>query len=118
MRKTRHLVALCTGTVVAVCQRDAEYAGGNDGIVAVGLVEVAATEQQQCLRVFLLEVEKLFHHRGKLLRAVFLCHLRVLIEHAKVRKMGETRKSSTQIIVIFCEWPLHCPTACGEITSA
>ena len=73
MRKTSHLVALVIA-VVAVGQRDAQYLRGNNSVVAIRLVEVATTEQQQRLRVFRLEVEELFHHRSELL-TVFLCHL-------------------------------------------
>ena len=69
VREPRHLVALVVA-VVTVGQRDAEYLRGNDGVLAIGLVEVAATKQQQRLRVLGLEVEKLFHHRGEFLRHV------------------------------------------------
>ena len=69
VRESRHLVALVVA-VVSVGQCDAQYLSCRDGILAVGLVEVAASEQQHGLRVFRLEVEKLLHHRGKLL----VCH--------------------------------------------
>ena len=76
MWKAGHLVTLHTGPVVAVGQRDAQYLGSYDGIVTVGLVEVATSKQQQCLRILRLEVKELLHHRGQL--PVFLCHLVVL----------------------------------------
>ena len=44
MRKTGHLVALHAGTVVTLGQRDAQDACGNDGIVAISLVEVATAK--------------------------------------------------------------------------
>ena len=71
VRETGHLVALVIA-VIPMGQRDAQYLRSDDGIIAVGLVEVAATKQQQRLRVFCLEVEELFHHGRQL--AVFLCH--------------------------------------------
>ena len=72
MRKTRHLVALVI-SIVAMCQCDAQYLCSHYGIVAIGLIEIAATKQQQRLRVFRLEVEKLFHHRCELITIPF-CH--------------------------------------------
>ena len=69
VRKTRHLVALVIA-IITMRQRDTQNLSGNDGILAVGLVEVATTKQQHGLRVFRLEVEKLFHHRSQLL----FCH--------------------------------------------
>ncbi len=45
-------------------ERDSQNVGSDDGIVVVGLVEVAATEQQDGIRVFRLEVVELLHHRG------------------------------------------------------
>ena len=76
VREPRHLVALVVA-VVTVGQRDAEYLRGNDGVLAIGLVEVAATKQQQRLRVLRLEVEKLFHHWCEFLR--HSCRARLLI---------------------------------------
>ena len=52
-------------------KRDAENLRSNYCIVGIRLVEVAATEQQQRLRMFRLEVVELFHHRSQR----FLCHI-------------------------------------------
>ena len=73
MRESGHFIALHPCPIIAMGQCDAQYLCGNDGIVAIRLVEVATAKQQQGLRVFCLEVEELFHHRSHLL-AVFLCH--------------------------------------------
>ena len=49
------VLALVARPVVAVSQRDTQYPACVDGIVAVGLVEVATSEEQQCVGVFLFE---------------------------------------------------------------
>ena len=72
MWKSGHLVALHPCPVVAVGQRDAQYPGRRHGVLAVGLIEVAAAEEHQRVGVLRLQVEELFHHRGQL--PVFLCH--------------------------------------------
>ena len=72
VRKSCHLVAFVIA-VVTMGEGDTQYLCGNDGILAIRLVEVATTEQQQSLRVFCLEVEELFHHRSELLTVVS-CH--------------------------------------------
>ena len=74
MREARHGIAFGACTVVSVSQSDAQHLRGSDGIVAIGLIKVTATKQQECLRVLCLEVEKLFHHRCEFL--FFLCHRR------------------------------------------
>ena len=68
MRESGHLVALVIA-VVTVGQRNAQNLRCRDCIVAVCLVEVTATKQQQGLRVLRLEVKKLLHHGCQ-----FLCH--------------------------------------------
>ena len=73
--KSCHGVSLCR-SIVSSGQRDAEYARGIHCVIAVGLVEVAATEEQQRIRVLCFEVEELFHHRRQF--AAFLCHFYVV----------------------------------------
>ena len=68
MWKARHLVALVI-PIIAMRQRDAQYLRRNDSILAIRLVEVTTTKQQQGLRVLRLKVEKLLHHWCQL-----LCH--------------------------------------------
>ena len=63
--KSRHLGHGCRPSVVAARERDAQHACRLHGILAVGLVEVAAAKQQQRLRVLRLHVEELAHHRSK-----------------------------------------------------
>ena len=46
MRKAGHLVALNPCPIVTMRQRNAQYLGGNDGILAIGFVEVATAKQQ------------------------------------------------------------------------
>ena len=57
--------------VVSMCKRDAENLRSNHCVVGICLVEVAATEQQERLRMLRLEVVELFHHRSQR----FLCHV-------------------------------------------
>ena len=97
VRKSGHLVALHPGPVVALGQCDAQYAGSDDCILAVGLVEVATAEQQHSIRVLRLEVEELLHHRSQLL-AVFLCHISLLsriysFDCKGTKKRGHSKKS-------------------------
>ena len=72
MREAGHLVALHPCPIITVGQRDAQDLGCCDGILAVGLIEVATAEQHHCVRMFRLQVEKLLHHRGQF--PIFLCH--------------------------------------------
>ena len=72
--ESRHLVALVIA-VVALGEGYAQYARGRDGIVTVGLVEVAAAEQQHRVGVLRLQVEELLHHRGQLPAVFMCCHL-------------------------------------------
>ena len=72
MGESCHLVAFVI-TIVPVCQRDTQNLRSRYGILAIGFVEVATTEQQHRIRMLRLQVEELLHHRGKL--PVFLCHL-------------------------------------------
>ena len=63
MRESCHFgirLALCP--VVASCQRDAQNLTCRYSIVAVGLVEVAATEQQECVWMLRFQREELLHH--------------------------------------------------------
>ena len=62
MRKSRHL-GVAAGTIAAARQRDAQDLAGHHGILHIGLIEVAATEQQHRVRMFGLHVEELPHHR-------------------------------------------------------
>ena len=80
VREAGHLRrrAVLLSAVAAPRQRNAEYAAGVDGVLQVSLVEVAAPEQQHCVRVLRLEREKLLHHRSKLI--VFFGHNSFLID--------------------------------------
>ena len=78
MRESGHLrLGYAARPIVAARQRDTQNAGRHDGILAIRLIEVAATKQQHCVRILLLEREELLHHRRQSL-VVFLCHLLVL----------------------------------------
>ena len=72
MGEACHLHAARLAAVVTAREGDAQYARGGDGVFAVGLVEVAAAEEHQRLRVLGLEGEELLHHRGEPL--VVFCH--------------------------------------------
>ena len=72
MGEARHLVTLGPSAVVAVGEGDAQDLGGCNGIFAVGLVEVSATEEHHGIRVLRLQIEELLHHRGQF--PVFLRH--------------------------------------------
>ena len=66
MREARHLgvAASCLRCAVRPSgERDAQYFRCRDSVVTVGLVEVAATEEQQRVGVLGLQREKLPHHR-------------------------------------------------------
>ena len=72
MGKASHLVALAPCPIVTMGQRDTQNARGRNGILTVGLIEVATPEQHHCIRMFRLQIEKLFHHWGQF--PIFLCH--------------------------------------------
>ena len=75
VRKSGHLCLRPSPCPVAPPgERYAEYARCRHGVFAVGLVEVAAAEEQHCVGMLRLEVEELFHHRRELV--VFLSHCR------------------------------------------
>ena len=71
MRKTSHSIALCS-TIVTPCQCDAKYLCCISSIIAVCLIEITTTKQQQSIRMLCFKIKKLFHHRRQF--AVFLCH--------------------------------------------
>ena len=72
MRKTGHLVAFPTVSVIASCQCDTQDTGSIHGIITISFIEITTTEQQQSIGMLRLQVEKLFHHRGQF--PVFLGH--------------------------------------------
>ena len=74
MRETGHLVPFGTRSIVTVCQGDTQDSCCDNGIIAVGFVEVTATKQQQSIRMLRLQVEELFHHRSEFL-APFIGHV-------------------------------------------
>ena len=74
MREASHLVPFGTRSIVTVCQGDTQDSCCDNGIIAVGFVEVTATKQQQSIRMLRLQVEELFHHRSEFL-APFIGHL-------------------------------------------
>ena len=65
--ESSHFQGLPVGSfsAVALCQRDAKDEGGLLRVLHVGLVEVADTEEQQCVGMFGLEVEVLFEDGRK-----------------------------------------------------
>ena len=67
MWKSRHLYLSYFSLVGAVCERDAKYACCNYGIVGIGFVEVAASEQQQSVGMLVLKLVELPHHGRVLL---------------------------------------------------
>jgi len=64
MGKTRHLNSF-TFSVCTFCQCDSQNLGGNNGICGICFIKVAATKQHHCIRMLCLQIQKLFHHRGK-----------------------------------------------------
>ena len=60
----RHRRLAAVAAVVALGEGDAQDAGSHHGIVAVGLVEVAAAEEQQGVGMLGLHREELPHHGG------------------------------------------------------
>ena len=94
MWKARHLCVARISAVVAPRERDAQNPRCHDSILAVGLVEVAAAKQQHRIGIFLLEIEKLFHHRRQAF--IFRSHIfpknvsTIELQEAKVRiKIGK-----------------------------
>ena len=63
--KSRHLDHFRLPAVGTFGKGDAQYLGGDDGILRIGFIEVAATEQQDSIGMLCLELEVLFHHRRK-----------------------------------------------------
>ena len=61
----------------ALCQDDTQHLAGNQSIVAICFIKIAAPEQKHCLRMLRLHSEELLHHRcfGRF----FLCHLYYLL---------------------------------------
>ena len=70
--KSCHFGDIAATTVIPLGKGDAENARRDDGIFTIGLVEVAATKQQQGIGMLCLEAEELFHHGGK---PLVFCHL-------------------------------------------
>ena len=96
MGKTSHLVALVIA-IIPMSERNAQYPRSNNGILAIGLVEVATTKQQQRFRVLSLEVKKLFHHRSQLL--TFLrCHIAFEFDCKSTKKKRNHQKFRSFII--------------------
>ena len=63
MGESGHLGAY-RSAIVSLGQRDAEYARCLNGVVAIGLVEVAAAKQHEGVGMLGLQREKLSHHGG------------------------------------------------------
>ena len=74
-RHLRSLTSVARASVAAPRESDAEYLRRSYGILAVSLVEVTAAEQQQCVGMLRLEVEKLFHHRREAVIFLFCRHV-------------------------------------------
>jgi hypothetical protein len=96
MGESGHFVALIVA-IIAMSQRNAQYLGSYNGILTIGFVEVATAKQQQRLRVFSLEVEELFHHRGQL--PIFLCHKTYMLLKCK----DTIKRAENQIIFEFSQ---------------
>lgn len=62
--ETRHLGMFACATVGTTRERDVEYLAGANGVLAVGLVEVTATEEQHRIGILRLDIAELFHHRS------------------------------------------------------
>lgn len=64
MRKARHFdgFPLAVGTFG---QGNTEDFGRDDGIGGIGFIEVTTTKQHDSIGMLCLQVEELFHHRGK-----------------------------------------------------
>ena len=61
---TRHLNGF-TFSVCTFCQCDSQNFRSNNGICRICFIKVAATKQHHCIRMLRLQIQKLFHHRGK-----------------------------------------------------
>ena len=72
MWKTRHFYGLPL-PIGTFGQRNAQNLGSRYSIFRIGFVEVTAPEQHDCVRVFCLQVEVLFHHGGQY-HLIILCH--------------------------------------------
>ena len=77
IRETSHLASRTIGvlSVGATCKRNAKNLSRLHGVISVSLVEVAAAEEQQSVRIGLLERIKLSHHRRKSIILLFLNHI-------------------------------------------
>ena len=77
IRETSHLASRAIGvlSVGATCKRNAKNLSRLHGVISVSLVEVAAAEEQQSVRIGLLERIKLSHHRRKSIILLFLNHI-------------------------------------------
>ena len=64
MWKSSHLVALATCTVVTMGKRNTKNLRGSYSIFAICFIEVATSEQHDCIRMFRLKIKELFHHWG------------------------------------------------------
>ena len=73
MGESGHLIAFHTSTIITMGEGDTKYLRSGNGIFAIGLVEVATSEQHHCVRMFRFQIEELFHHRGQFF-PLFLRH--------------------------------------------
>ena len=74
--KAGHFRFAAESAVVAFGERNAQDVGRNDGVMTVGLVEVAATKQQDGVGMLVLHREKLFHHG---------CQTLVILSHSLLK---------------------------------
>ena len=74
VRKSGHL-GVAAGAVAAPRQCDAQNLAGDDCVLHIGLIEVAAAEQQYRIGMLRLHLEELPHHRRY---GVVLCHVSVV----------------------------------------
>src|SRR5574344_225202 len=72
VRESRHFGRTFITSVIAPCERNTQYLCRRNSIFAVCFIEIAATKQQQRVRMFRLQREKLLHHR---------CQSLVVISH-------------------------------------
>ena len=72
MWKSCHLNNRSLAAVVTLCKGYASYVGSSNCVFAICFVKVAASEQQDCIGILVLQIHKLLHHRSHY--HIFSCH--------------------------------------------
>jgi hypothetical protein len=75
MRKSRHFITFYACTIIALGERNTEDSCCGNSILALCLVKITTSEQQYRIGMFLLQREKLLHHRCQsfVLQNTLLC---------------------------------------------